>query len=218
MLVTVIIAVLSVAVIPSLKQSIDNFRFKSLVKETYSTLSRATNEIISENAGSLTNLNCNAHWEGGTHCLVAPYLTKLNYIKHCSNDNIAGNCFMAKNNIIKFNAQYFGAGSCDIVNYTIVGTDDAVILQNGVALYFKSEEIFCKDSDNSPCGRVAIDVNGLNPPNKVGTDIFFAEIKRNGMSTDIGICWSPCSLVPDHDLAQEAGATCIKKVLMNKDY
>jgi prepilin-type N-terminal cleavage/methylation domain-containing protein len=180
-----IIGVVSSLVIPNIIQDTQDAELKTALKKTYSTLSQAYINILSDNAGNLKDV-CSGSFPNST-CLKNLFDPYLNINKSCTNSAAQG-CWHIANKWYYINP----AIVCGGVNAGIF--DNCGNKTNGFPGYVLNDGSFmtivlwdgtCTDtlySNFSKCGYISFDVNGFKGPNTVGKDIFAIWIRDNRIS------------------------------------
>ena len=116
------------------------------------------------------------------HCMRNLYLPYLKYNKMCNNGDIKGKCWSDDH-------------SLDGTEFT--GEYTSVVLNNGMLMMFRWHNNLCDNIGTNitypNCGWMSVDVNGFNPPNIWGKDIFGAiivekSIKPMGSQGDLYGC------------------------------
>lgn len=186
LLVLLIIGVVAALTIPSIISTTEDLRYRSAWKKTFSTLSQATNLILSDNSGDLKNV----FWDGNS--LLNVYENYLTVSKECRG-NYLGNCWN-NDGVIKDKS---GA----IKNYLQGSRHSGVILNDGTFVRFWTPVSDCTNvigNITNRCGDIIVDLNGFSPPNVVGRDIYGVHILQNKLvpkgSNEDGF-WGDCDTV-----------------------
>jgi prepilin-type N-terminal cleavage/methylation domain-containing protein len=173
-----IIGVIASITIPGLINDVQNQQYKVAWKKAFAEFSQASLRMMSDNGGTLEGLFSDTN-DGVNH-----YAAYFSVIKSCNPNQgtpAEGNCWPLAMSRIN-SSSYFGGN-----------TGRGLLLSNGVGLVFANMQSICNGSSaavtetmvaniigqNSICGSVLFDVNGLSPPNKIGKDIFGALIYKN---------------------------------------
>ncbi len=165
--------------IPTLFQSTNQASFIDGLKKTYGILDTATNQIMSNNAGTLIGA-----FTSSTDARDNKYGNILEYNKTCSVGSVVGNCWANFTGKLSIGAsvESFDANT----NY------QGAVLADGTFLLFYIPNISCNGTgvslnlpyaatDKILCGYIVADVNGFNGPNIIGKDIFMFLLGSNGL-------------------------------------
>ena len=167
----VIIGVIAAMTIPTLINKTNNHEFVSKLKKVYSTLSNATNQIISEEGSP-------KEWAANNESLYNAYKKHLQIAKDCGG---TGECFTDGN------YKYLKGGSRDGFHSR---TDIySVLLNDGVSLTFgwtdggacTNAASYSNVGSENKCAYMHADINGQKGPNTIGRDIFIFALKENGL-------------------------------------
>lgn len=151
-----IVAAITISIIVNNTREVE---IKASVKVASSMLSQAMTQAATEHGGTIKGI-CGATYDGDCFKeLLKPY---LNYTKDCD-INYPGtiDCWAQSSYALSGDPttefQYMNAG---------------LLLKNGMALVFRWHSADCTYPANAKCGWIAVDINGLKPPNTTGKDIF----------------------------------------------
>lgn len=155
-----IIGIVAALTIPTLMNSINEQSNRTALKNFYSIISNATNQIMAENGGIIKGLFST------NNDLIVLYRDKLSFIKECTNGSVDGNCWAPSwktlSNGTGWSMDAFGASG--------------VILKDGMNMVFDNADSTCTRNESGAgakeCFSVKVDVNGNKAPNKMGYDIF----------------------------------------------
>jgi prepilin-type N-terminal cleavage/methylation domain-containing protein len=144
-----IIGVVAALTIPALVTNIQNIQYRMAWKRAYSDLNQATNRILIDNGGSLTNVFQNSSDMVNKY---ADYI--VGYTKKCDTSN--QNCWHSVNNWY-----YLNKSPVDW------GNDPGFILTNGdlVIVYLYRSDCTYSGYGLPSCGFLGIDTNGFKDPN-----------------------------------------------------
>jgi len=181
----VIIGVIAAITVPTLINKTNNQEYVSKLKKAYSTLSQATNQIISEE-GQATN------WATSNERVYQLYKKHLINAKDCG--RTGQGCFAGNYNYL--NGSYWR--TFDEVGY------GKLILADGVAVEFYStpnpncDSVFEDNGLRNGCMEILVDINGAKKPNTAGRDYFEFVLRKDGLfpqgcSTDNNSLKSKCS-------------------------
>lgn len=167
-----IVGIVATIILPGLIVNIEKQIAVAKVKEIYSMLSQATNQI---------NKNCGGDVSG---CLAAPnaadnnaaarndlariYKSEFNIVKDCT-DGVTTNCFVNEN--IKYLRDY--PFDWHNLSTAIYASNSAFVLKNGMVLGFDW------DNNGSYYFTIDVDINGNKGPNRMGKDVFFFVYDQN---------------------------------------
>jgi prepilin-type N-terminal cleavage/methylation domain-containing protein len=214
LIVLIIIGVLSSLIIPALISNTDKAEKFTVIKETYSILSQATNLVIQDKGGSLMGQFNNSD------DIVNAFTKYLSVVKTCTMGNSIGqgNCFLDQMTFL--NGQIYPSGYWA----ALTPYSSGIILSNGVIINIYVggsgvvKSLTCGvNSNTNDCGEFVIDVNGWKGPNKIGVDIFNFIMRPNRivpLSDDIDPT-HPCVYPPSTGWngANNQGWTCTSKVI-----
>lgn len=183
------------------------------LKKYYNILSNATSLIKNDNSGSMANL-CSDN-----DCFKNLYKDKLSYIKECAANDVMGKCWASS-----WKTLDNGAG-WDL-NNNGGGGASGLILKDGMFMTFEwgydnGSGACTLDDEGSgnetECFVSSVDVNGNNPPNQMGKDIFRFYVYKNsvrpiGSQGQVGnIAWYPCRY-------SGRGDSCSAALINNPDF
>ena len=208
----VVIGVVAALCIPALIQNTQQAQYKSALKENNAVLSAALQRYMSDNAGSLSGTFIDANSFKNN---ITQY---LNILKDCNGAGL-GNGWASSSNYMN--------GSANMSTWdTFTSLNEPTIqLPNGSSVHFyysthgstTCSSNFSADSlNNNICLSILVDVNGINPPNILGVDIFRFMITANGILIPYGSSTTKATYQPSADCAPSgSGAGCTASFLMN---
>lgn len=188
MLVLSAIGVIAALTIPGIMQNMNNRQAVTTLKKTYSDISQATTQVLTDNDGSI---------KGAFYPSVRDqYLKYLRYLKACSISRDEG-CWHTD-------------GVAKWLNNTPApnwGGAQGLILSNGAFVVFSTDDPNCQKNYGSVyvCGYMAVDINGFKGPNIVARDIFRIWIQEYGIK--------PFGIPGDSQSCSPNGDGCTAKVL-----
>jgi len=142
-------------------------------KGAYKGLDQATLVIIQQNRGSLVNVFIN------DNTMMNIYCNQMQCLHTCYPGQGQNTCF--DDTTSSWTDLNYSAGWQDRTNHA------RAILGNGDLVLFNAISSNCTDSSyvynskNINCGSLYVDVNGFNPPNAEGRDIFEFEVTNLGI-------------------------------------
>jgi prepilin-type N-terminal cleavage/methylation domain-containing protein len=178
-----IIGVVSSLVIPAIIQDTQDAELKTALKKTYSTLSQAYINILSDNAGSLKDV-CSGGYSNSM-CIKNLFTPYLNITKSCTISSTE-KCWHSAYKWFYINPNT-GCGSYAGRLENCPGkTNDfpGYILNDGILITFMLLGGNCEETTYTNykyCGHITFDVNGFKGPNTVGKDIFAIWISSNSI-------------------------------------
>ena len=189
----VIIGVIAAMTIPTLMNNTNKQEYVSRLKKAYSTLSQATNRIITEEGNPRGDIG---GWATSTEAVFNMYKKYLSNAKVCGIDT--NGCFSGT--YLRMDGT---TATYDNNKYTLVIADGTEI-----SMWDANFSLNCSLSSsgtNHVCQQIMVDINGEKGPNKLGQDAFSFTLQEHG-------------LVPtgcDDDLCRNtsAGWACACKVL-----
>lgn len=164
-----IIGIVAEMTIPTLSQQLNNAAYYSGFVTTYSILSQASSQLITDNGGTLVNQYAN------TTDLMNAFASKLKTIKKCPEGSISS-CWKTNNLTVLGRYQTVALGTNDAsmilvnganVRFSTLGSDFSSNCQSGSNYYVKNGTTY------KACDSMWVDVNGDKPPNELGRDTFF---------------------------------------------
>ena len=176
-----LLGVIMALIIPTMVNNSYNASFVPAVRKTYGLLERATTQIMMNNAGTLANAFTNS---ANARDLIG---NTLEYIRTCDATAVEGNCWTSSTEKLSNGASvesfdpdtnYVGAVLSDSTNLLIYISDTACS-STGVSIALPYAE--SPASNNMYCGKIIVDVNGINNPNTIGRDIFVFYLGKNGL-------------------------------------
>lgn len=205
-----IIGVIVAMTIPVLVQNIQDIGFQTKMKKEYSVLSEAFQLIKNENGGSFTDAL--ATCSNPSICISDVFKQKLSYLKSCdTNDGTNLNvCFPALSKIKFLN----GTAANDM--YIGNSYTEGLVLKDGTSLAMELGNPSCTDTTgiyNNNCGWITVDVNGINPPNTWGRDIYVFQVYSDALRPCTPVQSAPVWLNYDDCTRSGTGWTCTSKYL-----
>lgn len=172
-----IIGIIAESTIPVLVNNVNDSVLSTSWKKIYSELTQATQQIATENGGTLDGA-FGAILNGDNYRDV--YMSYLKNIKKC--DMALGSICWA--NTANLNTPDNHTWACNWNN-----ARSTAILPNGAILCFVHTATDCSSinaGNTTACGTIYIDVNGLKAPNTWGKDVFCGYPNINGHFTPCG--------------------------------
>jgi prepilin-type N-terminal cleavage/methylation domain-containing protein len=158
-----IIGVVAALTLPPLLRQHTEQATVSKVKKMYSTLANAYNLYLTEeNPPLVTTEN-----EAGATAVANVFLPYLNVSKDCGTQNGA-NCI--------YNGTYKLKNGKSTYNYAANARYYKLIISDGSTIWFRGHT---NGDDQESTGVAFYDVNGKNPPNQWGYDLFAFDIRNN---------------------------------------
>lgn len=218
-----IIGIVAAITLPILTNNTKNQAMVSSLKENTSILKSAVQSIITDNGGSFPSINFT-----GSPSVLLPYFSQyLSLNKQCYRNQNIGECFHDGANYTQLDGEPVTAASGWITNFN---AHERMILLNG-SLVGLRHYWNCGGGvagtgiyNNKICADLVLDVNGFNPPNQIGRDIFFFYILEyngliprggQGSETSYGGNWNEiCTTVKTGSNPQDwAGVGCSARIL-----
>lgn len=208
-----IIGVVAAMTVPVLVQNIQDSEFQTKMKKEYSVLSEAFQLIKNENGGSFIDAISNC--TDPSICISDVFKQKLSYLKSCdTNDGANLNaCFPALSKIKFLN----GTDANDM--YIGNAYTEGMVLKDGTSLALELGNASCTDTTgiySNNCGWITVDVNGINPPNTWGRDIYVFQVYSDALRPCTPIRSAPSWLNYDDCTKSGTGWTCSSKYLNGK--
>jgi hypothetical protein len=201
--------------LPTLIHKINMVHFKSKLKEDYSILSQAHQQIAEEFGGFQYALNTCSTYTGDQRCMICMqniFKDKLKVLENCTEPQ-RGKCFTDPARITFLNGEKSTNPGGEFLNSYNYG----IILANGSSMQFYLDTPDCTYGTNAVeyprCGWTTIDVNGSNNPNKFGEDIYLFMINSDTIRP--AITGSTLEM-PNGDCTNGRGYSCSGDYLMNK--
>lgn len=160
-----IVGVVAALTLPILNKKINDVRYMSKLKQTYSIINQAI-KLSQAEYGDVVNWGINGNASTENAKLIAKYL--LPFLKVSIDCGVTNEKKCISNNKYKFLKEY-NTNSATSVNY---GQDNhyyKIVLSNGVAIWWRSGNL------NIGLIVIFIDLNGKNKPNCWGKDLFAFE-------------------------------------------
>ena len=162
----VIIGVIAAMTIPTLINKTNNQEYISRLKKTYSTLSQATKQIISDEGLPRADMG---GWATSNEAIYNMYKKYLSNAKEC---NIGETCFTPID-YKKYNSTASASSSIgDITN------QGRLVLADGTMMTFR---LYSSSCESKTCAQINVDVNGQKGPNMYGKDAFRFNLQENGL-------------------------------------
>ena len=171
-----IIGVVAAITMPALINKTQMMEYKSRLKKSYSVLLQAHNLISTENGGfqyAVASCETKQHY-----CLKNLFKKYIKNAKDCDlNSDENNNCFVKHTQAKKLNGENAG--------YSFFNNDvtASLALADGTAISFYLDKPNCTfiATPTAPerCGWAVVDVNGINPPNTWGKDLYLFFIYPN---------------------------------------
>lgn len=173
-----IVGVIASLTIPNLLLSVDSAQTTAKLRKFYSTISQAFTLINNENMG-MESLYTPASFNAPFYA----FATKLNVIKSCGS---ATGCLYTT-----ATKKYNGLGMA--ANFELNASPPSTpysgkaIMTDGAMIIIKNGTDKCTWNSgtgpllNSVCGYIVVDLNGANPPNTYGKDIFQFFVAKTGI-------------------------------------
>lgn len=162
MITLAVFGTLMALIIPSMVNNSTNTSYPIALRKSYSMLTEATNKIMLNNSGTLTN----AFTGTGASSNAATLLSNtFEFTKTCS-PAASGSCWSSTTPLGSY-SDYIGT-----------------ILSDGMFLAVNITSVACTDvavTSSGGCGYALVDVNGANSPNTVGRDIFMFKFLKTGI-------------------------------------
>lgn len=164
LLTLVIIGIIAALTVPVLLQDIQQQKLRNQWKAAYSILEQANKKALIDYGGSFKGAFSNAT---DMKDKLKNYFV---YTKECNAANTFGNCWSAQT----FYKNHSTSEWTPIPD---------IVLNNGMFFGFYVYNTNCTGnnyySKSEICGAYEVDVNGFNPPNTIGEDIFFIHVLEN---------------------------------------
>lgn len=159
-----IIGVVAALTMPSLIAKYKERETVVKLKKMYSVISQAYQQVLNDN-GDPTNWGLTGTNAASANIVLARFTPYLKISKNCGS---ASGCFP--------NVTYKGLNNTNVVNIntSTVHTGRA-ILNDGMSIYFYVQSKDCNITYSGAanvCANVGVDINGFNPPNQLGKDLF----------------------------------------------
>jgi len=165
--------------IPTLIKSTNKNAYVNGLKKTYGMLDTATNQIMTNNSGTLINA-----FTSSTDAQTK-YGNILEYNKICAAGAVTGNCWASSTNKL--------SGGAAVEGFDADTNHTGAVLADGTTILFDIQNVACDGTGvslNLPyststqtylCGYIVVDVNGFNNPNTFGRDMFIFLLGSNGL-------------------------------------
>lgn len=176
-----IIGVVASMTIPTLMNNIQDKAFKEAYKKTYSILTQAFSQVVSDNGGSIKNVF--AGDTAGGESFKNALKQYLKYTTDCSGPGSQGGtgngvsvdgCWHRAN-------QWKDGNNSNMPEIAIPG----LVLADGTLLRMEVSKSDCSfdmtpyNGNYTRCAYINVDINGFKPPNKIGKDIFDFDVLPN---------------------------------------
>lgn len=146
-----IIGVVAAMTIPVLMNSSQDQVYRSTARKAYSGLSNATNLILNENGGDLSNIFTAAN-------IIDTYSDKMKIIKKC-NDSYAEGCWPT--------SWAKGPAVSQVQKPGMILSDGTFVVFN----FYAFDCSFTHGNALNTCADINVDTNGVKPPNTAGKDM-----------------------------------------------
>lgn len=168
-----IIGVVAAFTIPTLMQKTQDRELKASWKKEYSAFANATNQILSENGGTMASAGITSNDD----TLRDLYGSYMHVIKKCDRtgayqNSIKGTCWHNDYTWKQLNNGDISYGNNDDL---LTGAFSGFVLADGSMAKFSTNMNACANGAfgyDAKCGYIIIDVNGFKKPNVIGRDIF----------------------------------------------
>ena len=202
-----IIGVAAALTIPTLIQRTGNEELVSRLQKAYSTLSRATEAVMTEQGSPRI-------WAASGQNIYESYKAHLRVSKDCGS---SGGCFPQLNGGKRYKNLNGTQNASSGWNNTVKADRNTMILSDGTQIIFwENPNPECNgDSYGSRnvCAGISIDTNGAKGPNTAGRDVFILNLKADGLypggCDEYGVYCDPAS----GDINKNAGYGCACKVI-----
>lgn len=175
-------------------------RMAEQLKATYSQLSQAM-MIMMAPTGSMVNVFNDDNTDNyHADSILNTFCNNMKCVRKCSYTEPLGNCWHNNNTWFRFD----GTSSA-------WGSRSSAVLANGSLVFFEARRNDCTSTQHTEfpvCGNIRVDLNGFNPPNIMGRDIFMFWITADKL-LPAGVSGDTVSLVT----APERGQQYTQKVL-----
>lgn len=199
-----IIGVVASITIPTLMQNTQNAELVTKMKKEYSVLSNAFEQLKTDSGGDFTYALANG--TGTSNPLLKNvFKSKLSYIRECSS-SVSGGCLTSNIKLLKGITDNTGLWAANAYG------SPGLVLKDGAALTFILDDLTCqltRGNYSNECGWILMDVNGMQPPNTWGRDVYlffvFSDVVRPESSVING---------SDDCDSTHNGFTCASKYLL----
>lgn len=202
-----IIGVVAGMTIPILMQNIQDTEMKNKMKKEYSVLSNAYQQLKTESGGDFTYALADGTGANSTILFKNVFKAKLSYIRECSFNTGINSRVCLPNDIKWLN------GTTANNSYTTVAYNGAtLVLKDGASLAFLPDDLSCnypRGTYTNECGWILMDVNGLQPPNQWGRDVYLFYVFADVIRPSSSITWGS-----DDCINTSYGYTCAGKYLL----
>ena len=167
----VIIGVIAALTIPNVINNTKKQEYVSALKKTYSTFQTVTNQIMVEEGTPKGEVG---GWCNSVENMAAMYKKRMQIAKDCGTSLT---CFGN-------NSGYLGLNGV-LTEWTMPANGGYdIILSDGTIVRFRMVTNGCNGTQwgsNNSCANIYIDVNGSKKPNQFGRDLFFFELREDGL-------------------------------------
>ena len=181
-----IMGVLMAITIPVLLQNTFNNSYIDGLKKTYSVLNQATNQIMMQNSGTMQYA-----FSSSTDAQTK-YGNVLELNATCAAGANTGTCWANSSNGLFGGAALTSGSLAAGTGFTPNTGYTGAVLADGTTLLFYIPNTACdgtgvsvnlpySSDPNHLCGYIIVDVNGLNPPNIFGKDMFMFLLGPGGI-------------------------------------
>ena len=179
-----IIGIIASIVIPSLMQTLEKNALKGQIKRELAILEEALKLTLLDNDYKCFYEYKNGVWVGTSRSdcpdFFNKFYTKLKIMRFCKGNSLAQGCIPQYSGLLESYASCpeFSKNKVNTTNYSRVLIDGTIIMQLAI--------------DNYPL--IAVDVNGMKPPNIQGRDVIVLRIDKDVNTEKISIISSGIGL------------------------
>lgn len=156
-----IIGIVAALTITALNRAISTYQYEVALKKVYSELSQAYISMSSDNGGSVIGLFPDRA------AMLSVFKVYLKDAKTCDENFTTGECWHKSN-------EWYGLTGTPVSSTETFSS--SLIMPSGAILLFNSPSSTCTSNSelnsNIGCGRIRVDINGFQKPNRIGRDIF----------------------------------------------
>ena len=171
----VIVGVIASMTIPTLMNNTNKQEYVSKLKKAYSTLSQATNKIISDNGLPRADIG---GWATSSQAVYDMYMIYLSKAKECGGDT-SQQCFASSYKRL--------SGGNEVSFDTYDSNSKRFVLADGTSVMIdrtvSDNCSFAHMSATEPkaCAMMIVDVNGVKKPNQMGRDTFMFILREKDL-------------------------------------
>lgn len=207
-----VIGIVAALTLPHLILNVQQHGFEEKMKKEYSVLAEAFQQIKNDSGGSFADAVSACSTQT---CISDVFKQRLSYLKSCDTNDGSnlGVCFPALANIKYLD----GTPASDM--YIGNGYTEGLFLKDGTSLALELGSASCTDTTaayNNSCGWITVDVNGIQPPNTWGRDIYVFLVFADAIRPCTPNSASPSWLNYDDCTPTGTGWTCASKYLLGK--